>query len=540
MFLKFFSTLKQVIFLHDLDKDSLSISSRRKLYLTQLLCVTFFLISSSYWFIFGLFGLALAQLFVPPIVLNYFIAGILNKKGWSSISKFLIIAGTSASLFSFSVLLGKGSGAHLIFFALVGLPLILFETNQRTLITITTLIPVSLALILEFTHYSLFFPSQPITQELTIYIYPIAILTCAIMIFLSILFYFLLHSEYEKELIKSTETALAHANHALQEKHRAEKAANDIALLLDQQIKLVEKKELLLYDIKEREKQNFDLMMQEKVLRKEAQESAAREHNLLIKTQKQAMELEKKLLLEKDIIRGGQVQQLLLPKIKPEGIGLEVVYQPARILSGDLWYWHYIGKNRSKIFIIAVDIQGKGVGAALPTVAFASLIREFLSAKATKIETLRPLLSFIQDKIMTTDAFTRKAAACVAYLIDPKTETIEYCNAGMEEVVTFVHDGQMEILPCLCSAFGFEEDPIPIKKFGYKTGDRLLLSSDGLKDTVNPKGEYYGEERTNVLVSNALHKPTEEVLPHIFNTIKTYQSDAEQTDDRTVILVEFM
>ena len=219
---------------------------------------------------------------------------------------------------------------------------------------------------------------------------------------------------------------------------------------------------------------------------------------------------------------------------------MDVHYEPARILSGDLWYWHYVGKNQKKIFLIAVDIQGKGVGAALPTVAFASLLKEFLSSQSEKLESLQPILAFIQEKIMTTEALTKKAAACISYLIDTEKKTFEYSNAGMEEVVTFVHDSKIRILPCLSSAFGFEEDPVPTQLYSYELGDRLLLSSDGLKDTVNPDGIRFGESNLNELIHTALAKPIDAVLSTILEPVQKYQATAEQTDDRTIMLIEFI
>ena len=190
MLVKSSSLLQKVLSLK--ISPDIATSSARKLRLTQTLCAAFFVISSSYWFIFDFFDLWVAQLFVIPIVLNYCVAGILNKKGWHTTAQFLIIAGTALSLFSFSLLLGKDSGAHLIFFALIGLPLILFEPYQKKIITLTTLIPIGLVLLLEVTNYSLLIPKIYLSPEIYGYLYPIAIITCAIMIFLAFLFYRLL------------------------------------------------------------------------------------------------------------------------------------------------------------------------------------------------------------------------------------------------------------------------------------------------------------------------------------------------------------
>ena len=189
------------------NKNLISIKAK-KIEWTGNLSIIFSIISSSYWFIFGFFDLWIAQLFVIPIVLNYCIAWILNKKGWHTTSQFLIITGTALSLFSFSLLLGKNSGAHLIFFALIGLPLILFEPHQKKIITITTLIPISLALLLERINYSLLISEAHLPTEIYGYLYPIAIITCAIMIFLAFLFYFRLHYEYEQQLITTNDNLL--------------------------------------------------------------------------------------------------------------------------------------------------------------------------------------------------------------------------------------------------------------------------------------------------------------------------------------------
>ncbi len=468
-------------------------STARKLRLTQTLCASFFIISSTYWFIFGFFDLKVAQLFVIPIVVNYCIAGVLNKKGWHTTSQFLIIVGTALSLFSFSLLLGKESGAHLIFFALIGLPLILFEPHQKKTIAITTLIPIVLAFLLEITNYSLFIPKTYLSPVIYVYLYPIAIITCAIMIFLAFLFYFRLHYEYEQQLITVNQNLL------------------------------------------ERNLHNLVLIDQEKILREKAQDSADREHTLLLKTEAQARELEQKLKLERDLIRGGEVQQLILPQTRPESLFIDALYLPARILSGDFWTWHNLSNN--KIFVLITDIQGKGVGAAMPTIVFATLLKEFLIRYANKATSLKDIMTYIQTTICKTDAFSSKSAACVAIMIDLSAQTFDYINAGMDDVIWQTHD-TVTPLPSHDMPLGFDDEIVTVVTHFYRPGDRIFCGSDGLSDLKSPTGKQFGDKRSKELVKMALQcSDINNVLPIIHDKITSYKKESDQPDDMTLVLI---
>ena len=83
-----------------------------------------------YYFIFDYFGLSFAKSFVIPTVLIYVLAMGLNALKWHTTSKWLLVLGTSGSLFFYANVLGDGAGAQLLLFALVPLPLLLFNITQ--------------------------------------------------------------------------------------------------------------------------------------------------------------------------------------------------------------------------------------------------------------------------------------------------------------------------------------------------------------------------------------------------------------------------
>jgi len=84
-----------------------------------------------YYLIFRIFNLPIAARWVLPTVAIYGLSILLNTLRHYTLSKLILVVGTSASLFWYSNVLGESAGAHLLLFALVPLPLLMFEFDQR-------------------------------------------------------------------------------------------------------------------------------------------------------------------------------------------------------------------------------------------------------------------------------------------------------------------------------------------------------------------------------------------------------------------------
>lgn len=70
-------------------------------------------------------------------------------------------------------------------------------------------------------------------------------------------------------------------------------------------------------------------------------------------------------------------------------------------------------------------------------------------------------------------------------------------------------------------------------------GDLLVLYTDGVTEAMNPSDELFSEERLVRLLSSADSRPAAEVTATIFSAVDRFASGAEQSDDITVLAVQF-
>ncbi len=217
-------------FLDKLDSskaNSKSISTRKNelTYRIALICAA---LSLPYYFIFNYFNLNFAKLFVWPTVTIYIISIVLNKLNWHSLSKTVLVLGTTLSLFFYANILGANSGAQLLLFALVPLPLLLFEMKQTGWIVAGIGFPVISSFLLEFGHYSWSQHTEYITPTVLFYIHNFAMLTTFLLLILSAASYFVSNRGYEIQLErKNKELIQNNAQLAMANEELVHKAAMD-------------------------------------------------------------------------------------------------------------------------------------------------------------------------------------------------------------------------------------------------------------------------------------------------------------------------
>jgi len=69
-------------------------------------------------------------------------------------------------------------------------------------------------------------------------------------------------------------------------------------------------------------------------------------------------------------------------------------------------------------------------------------------------------------------------------------------------------------------------------------GDRLVLYTDGLADTVDTQLQLFGLHRLSALVQSLAGRSADEMCAGVFQGVAAYQGAAEQFDDMTMLVVE--
>jgi serine phosphatase RsbU (regulator of sigma subunit) len=222
---------------------------------------------------------------------------------------------------------------------------------------------------------------------------------------------------------------------------------------------------------------------------------ALRIANLVHQYQEKVIEQER-IRQELEIAR--LIQQSLLPQKLPEIPGWEIAvhYQPARAVGGDFYDFFHDG---DKLVIVIGDVTDKGVPAALVMATTRSVLRGTARRRLSPGEALRQA-----NEILVPEMFKSMFVTCFYLILELKTGRIIFANAGhnlplhhtKERVVEFYATG----MPLgLMEKMVYEEYETFIR-----SGDSVLLFSDGLVEAHNKDFEMFGEQHLEEIVHRVI------------------------------------
>src|ERR671910_3233410 len=191
-----------------------------------------------------------------------------------------------------------------------------------------------------------------------------------------------------------------------------------------------------------------------------------------------------------------RIQQASLPKEVPEVEGWQIAhhYQPAREVGGD--FYDFLELPNGRLGIVVGDATGKGVPAALVMASARSMLRAVAQNSRSPGDVLRR----VNDSLVT-DIPPNMFVTCFYVILDPRSCTLSYANAGHD--LPYVHhgDGAEELrargMPLgLMLGMSYEQ-----KEVVLDAGESALLYSDGLVEAHDPKGEMFGFPRVRAQVA---------------------------------------
>jgi len=243
---------------------------------------------------------------------------------------------------------------------------------------------------------------------------------------------------------------------------------------------------------------------------------------------------------EKELRFAKRVQMALLPQELPKRLrGVDVAwhFDPARELGGDLC--DFLSPEPNTLVVAVGDVSGKGVPAALYGAAIGELVRG---------RTFRRRL----EKERSTPAAVLAGMNRILHERNLEEYYCTLCYAMFEfkkHIVTFANSGLP--YPVRCSggkATQIDMPGVPLGTFGGSTydevqvplapGDVFVFCSDGISESFDEAGQEFGSPRLIEVIERTHLKPAKEIVAEIFGAVQMFSGDAEQADDRTVVVVK--
>lgn len=262
-------------------------------------------------------------------------------------------------------------------------------------------------------------------------------------------------------------------------------------------------------------------------------ELKARINNLI---QKSNLQREKNLRLnqlQKELILARDIQSQLLPQNLPDipNLSIASMYIPLDEVGGDFYDMYWEGDF---LFIFMCDVSGHGVPACL----IASMVKMALQSEISekKNEDVNHILEGI-NKSLVNIIGNNFVTASLSKLNLP-TGDITSATAGHPPIYHIQQGKTLEI----------QSRGKPLGLFqNFETGthitqlqkqDTLFFYTDGIVESVNPQGEFYGEERLTEFLESHSNLEADELIDSLSQELTGFRGNAKFDDDITGLAIK--
>lgn len=232
-----------------------------------------------------------------------------------------------------------------------------------------------------------------------------------------------------------------------------------------------------------------------------------------------------------------KIQKDMLPSIFPtfsekEEFDLYASMTTAREVGGDFYDFFMIDENHL-CFLIA-DVSGKGIPAAMFMMTAKTMIKDYALTRTNTSE----IFTEVNERLCENNEAGMFATAWIG-ILDLKTRILQFTNAGHNFPIIQKKGMPCEALEKKHGLFlaGMEGVVYRQDEMQLNPGDRILLYTDGVTESHNPKKELFGEERLMNILNRTDGEKGETVLSGILNEVKTFEAGVEQFDDITMSIL---
>ena len=240
---------------------------------------------------------------------------------------------------------------------------------------------------------------------------------------------------------------------------------------------------------------------------------------------------------DKDLEIAKKIQHSALPSVFPpypsrKDFSIFASMDAAKEVGGDFYDFYLLDENH--LAFVVADVSGKGIPGAM-----------FMMTSKTLIK------SHTESGLAVNDVFTQvNAQLCenneagmfvTAWMgiLDLETGLIRYANAGHNPPVVRHKDGSYEYLKGRANFVlaGMEGVRYKEQQLQLQRGDEIYLYTDGVTEAHNIDKQLFGEDRLLVSLNETTGMTVEEICKKVKADVDTFQGEAEQFDDITMLCV---
>ncbi len=238
--------------------------------------------------------------------------------------------------------------------------------------------------------------------------------------------------------------------------------------------------------------------------------------------------------IEEELNLARSIQRSLLPRQLPSAGWFRAAGNSvaSHQVGGD--YFDVLALGTDCWTSVVADVSGKGVSSAL----LASLVQgAFILGNANSEAMLARVRGLNRFLFQRTEGEKYATVFCCMLARDGR---LQYLNAGHCPPLVVHPEGAWEYLETTGTPVGLmEAAEFAIGEKRLAAGDKIVIYSDGLTEAQNSRGEFFGRKRLRQSALAHAQSSCQDMHEAIQNAVTTFTEAAPQSDDLTLVVLEY-
>ena len=234
-----------------------------------------------------------------------------------------------------------------------------------------------------------------------------------------------------------------------------------------------------------------------------------------------------------------KIQSHFLPHKLPKlnNVEMSIRLKPAKEIGGD--YFNVIKINEDTTLFFVADVSGKSVPAALIVSTIYSFLQIYFIVQKDNFDPIDMVQTF--NRFLISSTTSDKFATAWFGILNTQSKTLHSINAGHNPPYLLKADSNnLSKLSAGGLMLGSLDFPYSSESIQLSEKDILIFYTDGIPEAMNKNEEEFGEEKfENLLIAYRNLEPNN-LSKIIFDEVKHYRGEAEQSDDITLGIIKIL